>query len=238
VSRKFGGIQFLSSFTWARCLDYGSVTTGGPELGNDSTVYLYPSVPKKYNYGPCAFNISKNWTSNALIPLPFHGDRLKEGWQLGIIETAHTGNPLTPALNAAMDQSNLGNFVFDTERPSVNPNFSGPLHLKTATQWFNPSAFQIGPLGQLGNAPRGSLIGPNLVGVDLSVMKSTKLSEATILAIRGDFFNVLNHTNFSLPSGTIFNGNAGNPILNPQAGQISITATTARQLQLSATLKF
>jgi hypothetical protein len=238
VSRKFGGVQFLSSFTWARCLDYGSVTTGGPELGTDSTLYLDPSVPKKYNYGPCAFNISKNWTTNALIPLPFHGGRLKEGWQLGIIETAHTGNPLTPGLNAAMDQSNLGNFVFDTERPDVNPNFSSPLYLKTTSQWLKPSAYQIGPLGQLGNAPRGSINGPNLVGVDLSVMKSTKISEATILEIRGDFFNVLNHTNFSLPNSTIFNGNAGNPIINPQAGQISTTATTARQLQFSATLNF
>jgi hypothetical protein len=238
VSRHFGGVQFLSSFTWARCLDYGSVTTGGPELGNDSTLYLYPSVPKKYNYGPCAFNISKNWTSNVLIPFPIHGGRLKEGWQLGIIETAHTGNPLTPGLNAAMDQANLGNFVFDTERPDVNPNFSGPLYLKTPARWINPGAYQIGPLGQLGNVSRGSFNGPNLVDADLSVMKSTKLSEAAMLDIRGDFFNVLNHTNFSLPNSTIFNGNAGNPISNPQAGQISLTATTARQLQFSATVRF
>jgi hypothetical protein len=238
VSRHFGGVQFLSSFTWARCLDYGSVTTGGPELGNDSTLYLYPSVPKKYNYGPCAFNISKNWTSNVLIPFPIHGGRLKDGWQLGIIETAHTGNPLTPGLNATMDQGNLGNFVFDTERPDVNPNFSGPLYLKTPARWINPSAYQIGPLGQLGNVSRGSINGPNLVDADLSVMKSTKLSEAAILDIRGDFFNVLNHTNFSLPNSTIFNGNAGSPISNPQAGQISLTATTARQLQFSATLRF
>jgi hypothetical protein len=69
-------------------------------------------------------------------------------------------------------------------------------------------------------------------------MKSTKISESTILAIRGDLFNVLNHANFSLPNSTIFNGTAGNPILNPQAGQISTTATTARQLQFSATLNF
>jgi hypothetical protein len=238
VSRNFGDIQFRSSFTWARCLDYGSVTTGGPELGNDSTLYLYPPVPKKYNYGPCAFNISKNWTSNALIPLPFHGNRLKAGWQLGFIGTAHTGSPMTPSLNAALDQSNLGNFVFDTELPDLNPNFSGPLYLKTPTRWFNPNAFQIGPLGQLGNAPRGSLAGPNLIGVDFSVMKSTRISEATSLEIRGDFFNVLNHTNFRLPNSTIFNGNAGSPILNPQVGQISSTATTARQLQLSATFNF
>jgi hypothetical protein len=238
VSRRFGKLQFLSSFTWARCLDYGSVTTGGPELGTDSTLYLYPSAPKKYNYGPCAFNISKNWTSNALIPLPFRGNRLKEGWQLGIIETARTGNPLTPGLNAAMDQSNLGNFVFDTERPDVNPNFSGPHSRRRVAQWFNPSAYQIGPLGRLGNTPRGSINGPNLVDVDLSAMKSTKISEAAVLQIRGDVFNVLNHANFSLPNSTIFNGNAGSPILNPQVGQISTTATTARQLQFSATLNF
>jgi hypothetical protein len=201
-------------------------------------VFIFPPAPKKYNYGPCAFNISKNWTSHALIPLPFHGSRVKDGWQLAIIETAHSGNPLTPALNAAMDQSNLGNFVFDTERPDVNPNFSGPLYLKKPAQWFNPAAFQIGPLGQPGNAPRGMLNGPNLFDVDLSALKSTRITETSTLEIRGDLFNVFNHANFRLPNSTIFNGNAGSPILNPQAGQISSTSTTARQLQFSATFNF
>ena len=129
IARSFSnGIQFFSGFTYARCLDYGSVTTGGPELGNDSTLFLYPAAPKKYNYGPCAFNIGKNWTSNATIPLPFHGNRLKDGWQLAIISTAHTGNPVTANLSGSTDQSNVEYYTNGTERASVNPNFSGPLY--------------------------------------------------------------------------------------------------------------
>ena len=109
-------------------------------------------------------------------------------------------------------------------------------------QWFNPNAFEIGLPGYLGNAPRGSINGPNLVDVDFSVMKSTslpKLGEAAgIWSSADDFFNVLNHTNFGLPNNTIFNGTAGAVTANAAAGRISTIIGTARQLQFSARFVF
>ena len=246
VSRNFHTIQFFSGFTYSRCLDYGSIGTPGPDVGNDSTSYVFPSEPKKYEYGPCAFNITKNWTSNAIIPLPFHGNRLKEGWMFAVISSARTGNPVTPSLPAAIDEANLGNFVFDTERPNRNPNFAGSLYMKGENsngteQWLNPAAFQIGPPGVFGNASRGIINGPNYVDVDLSFMKRTslpKFREAASLEIRADFFNALNHTNFGLPNASFFAGSLANPTASSTGGQISSTVGTARQLQFSARFVF
>jgi len=129
----------------------------------------------------------------------------------------------------------------------VNPNFTGPFYNLNKTlvngvvHYFNPGAFQIGALGQLGNAGRGTINAPNLVTVDLSIVKNTKipkLGEAAELQIRGDFFNAPNHTNFSLPNVTIFNGASGRAAPNSQAGTISTTSTPARQLQFSARFVF
>lgn len=247
VKRDVGkGLNIASSFTFARCLDYGSVTTGGPELGSESTAWLYPLTNKKYNYGPCAFNIGKNWTTSLLYPLPFHGNRLVDGWQLGLIEFARTGQPVTP--NMTPDLSNLGNYVFDTERPDVAPGYKGPVYQKQKVQgsqayvqWFSSSPYAIPTPGYLGNAPRMSITGPNYVDVDGSIMKSTrlpKMGESGVLQLRGDFFNLANHANFSLPGSTVISGSVAAPAFNTTSGQITSTSGTSRQLQFSATIQF
>jgi hypothetical protein len=249
VKRSFGsGLNLFSAFTFARCLDYGSVTTGGPELGSESTMWVYPLTSKRYNYGPCAFNITKNWTTSVLYPLPFHGNQLVSGWQLGMISSVRTGQPVTPNLPSSIDISNLGNYVFDTERPNVVSGYTGPQYLKQKTagtvpvvNWFGPSPYSMPTAGLLGNAGRMSIVGPNYVTVDGSIMKSTrlpKMGESGALQLRADFFNLANHANFSLPNSTIYAGSLTAPTINTTVGQISSTVGTARQLQFSATIQF
>ena len=249
VKRDFGrGVNIFSAFTWSRCLDYGSVTTGGPELGSESTMWVYPLTNKKYNYGPCAFNITKNWTTSFLYPLPIHGNQLVSGWQVGMISSARTGQPVTPNLPSSLDVSNLGNYVFDTERPNVVSGYTGPQYLKQKTQgtvpvvnWFSASPYAMPTPGTLGNASRMSIVGPNYVNLDGSIMKSThlpKIGESGTLLIRADFFNLANHANFSLPNSSIFSGTLAATTVNSTVGQISSTVGTARQLQFSATIRF
>ncbi|HVZ84480.1 MAG TPA: TonB-dependent receptor, partial [Terracidiphilus sp.] len=116
------GIQFQSGFTYSRCIDWGSNGLGSSDVGNDSSTYLNPNPPSSYNKGLCAFNAGKNWTSNALFPLPFHGNQLVRGWELSVISTVRSGEPITPTIS--FDQENLGpnNKVYAAERPNMNPN--------------------------------------------------------------------------------------------------------------------
>lgn len=123
--------------------------------------------------------------------------------------------------------------------------------------WFNPFMFMNSPIvpcpgmamlncGTLGTAGRNSLEGPGLAEWDLTIAKDTRLpflGEKGILQFRMDFFNILNHANFSLPSNSVFTGataDTGSYSEAPlsTAGQITSTATTSRQLQAALRISF
>src|SRR5207237_1295627 len=85
-------------------------------------------------------------------------------------------------------------------RPYVtcNPN-SGGRH--TFEEWFNYSCFQSStPLTAPAvptNAGRGIIEGPPTKRVDFTLTKNIRFSESMRLQLRGEAFNVFNHTNFT-----------------------------------------
>jgi outer membrane receptor protein involved in Fe transport len=128
--------------------------------------------------------------------------------------------------------------------------------------WFNPAMFSIAPqctgpgltncsptLGQLGTAGRNILTGPPERDWDFSLVKDTKLGflgEAGMVEFRAEFFNVLNHANFSGDhlSTAVFSGSAGDigPFSEPiraSAGQVTRQlADNQRQIQLALRVEF
>ena len=111
---------------------------------------------------------------------------------------------------------------------AVNPG--NPVHY-IKTQCFSfPS-----PATRMGNAGRNILIGPGLSNFDLSLFKNNhiqRISESFNVQFRAEFFNVLNHANFSPPvaNNTLFGAN-GAPVTT--AGLITTTSTSSRQLQFA-----
>ena len=232
-------ISFQSGFTWAQCMDTQSALNAAEATNDTSAVFITPRLPKSYNYALCAFNNTRNWTTNALIPVPLHGNQFKEGWQFSTITSLHSGSPITPLIS--FDQANLGpsNYTYFSQRPNVNPNFSGPRILGNQEEWFNPAAYALQPVGYLGNASRNSISGPGTISFDVSLMKDTKLEklgEGGSVEIRGDAFNVVNHANFGEPNATVFTG--ANAVISPTAGKLTTTITSSRQLQFSAKVIF
>jgi len=125
-------------------------------------------------------------------------------------------------------------------------------------QWFNPNMFHMLPMvpcpnnaaltcGTLGDAARGILRGPGLADWDFSLVKDTAvppLGEQGSVEFRAEFFNILNHSNFGMPtSATLFNGATSVLGAYQQAplagvGQITTTVTTSRQIQFALKLIF
>ena len=101
-------------------------------------------------------------------------------------------------------------------------------------EWFNPSAFVLPTAGTYGNLGRGVYRGPGLADLDVSLFKTTKITERTNLQFRAEFFNALNHANFGTPNATVFAGTA----FNPSAGLVTATTTTSRQIQFGLKLVF
>ena len=68
---------------------------------------------------------------------------------------------------------------------------------KTVAQWFNTATFIRPANGFYGNAGTGIIRGPALINIDMSLHKEFAVREGRGLEFRAEFFNVLNHTNFT-----------------------------------------
>jgi hypothetical protein len=153
------------------------------------------------------------------------------GWQFNGIVTLLSGFPLTPQTGS--NRSGDGD-TRNPDRPSLNPNFAGPVVLGERTQWFDPNAFVLPTPGTWGNVGRGVYRGPGLATIDLSLLKNAAISERVTLEFRAECFNLQNRANFGTPNAVVFSGNS----ISPSAGLITTTTTTSRQLQLGVKLIF
>jgi hypothetical protein len=170
------------------------------------------------------------------------------GWTLSAIATIESGFPFSPQLGYNPTGSGDSR---NPVRPNVNPAFTGSLYTHGTTaqrvaQYFNPAAFSAPAYGTVGNLSRDTLTGPAYNDLDLSLAKTTHLTERVRAQFRSEFFNILNHTNLLTPAETVFSagptqGTAANQTaavtVSPTAGVITSAATT-RQIQLGLKLLF
>ncbi|HZC22523.1 MAG TPA: hypothetical protein VE866_04225, partial [Candidatus Binatia bacterium] len=78
-----------------------------------------------------------------------------------------------------------------------------------------------------GNLGRNSLKGPAFKEFNFSVYKNTAITEHVHMELRAEFFNILNHPNFSNPLLPNFIGDIGSPnyLTGQHTGYYTLTAT-------------
>jgi hypothetical protein len=240
VNRRFGhGLQFRGVYTFSKTLDDGD--NMNTSVATNSPAFVANPLQPKADYGRASFDVRNAAVIHATYDLPFGAgntarehpwvQRLIGNWQLSGIQTFDSGLPFTPQLS--YNPSNDGD-TRNPVRPSLNPNFTGPLILGGPNQFFNPSAF-VQPLpGTYGNAGRNILEGPGLAETDLSLTKKFSLSERLSMQFRSEFFNLFNRANFNNPNPVVYALATGGP--SPTAGVITSTSTTSRQIQFGLKL--
>jgi hypothetical protein len=244
LNRRFAqGLQFRGAYTFSKSLDDGTALNSSV-AANAPGFVMFPLNPK-LDYGLSTTDVRQLATISATYELPFgpgkawlaqsSGWRGKvvSGWSLSGIETLQSGLPFTPQLG----YNPTGNG--DTRnpvRPSFNPAFTGAIVTGAASQYFDPAAFLPPAAGTFGNVGRDTLIGPGLATLDLSVLKKTALTERLNLQFRAEFFNILNRANLGTPNAVVFTSAAATPA--PNAGVITSTNTTSRQIQFGLKLLF
>jgi hypothetical protein len=238
LNRRFShNVQGQVSYTWSHCIDTSSNTyglEGGFPAMNPYNVSL--------DRGNCLFDRRQSLAVSSLVALPFNGKfkghQLVEGWQLSGIGTVRTGSPFT--VGVGFDQAGLG-AAFVNNRPILNPGRTVE-NIKTGTldHWFDPTAFSLPPVGELGNVGRNTLVGPGFWDIDFSAMKNTKIKESVNLQFRAEMFNVFNHANWGLPNAQVFvqTPGTGGGTYNPIAGRITTLASPMRQIQFALKLIF
>ena len=232
------GLQLRGVYTFASNLDDGSAWNTSVSANTPAFV-MYPGNPR-LDYGPAATNIRHAGAINGTWELPF-GHGLINGWSVSGIATLQSGFPLSPQLG--YNPTGNGD-TRNPARPDRAPGFQGPLYSKTVKQWFNPAAFAAPYPGTFGDLGRDTLTGPGLSELDFSVAKSTAIREGLRAQFRAEFFNVLNHSNFTTPNPVVYSSGPTpkTPTAaaqeSPTAGVISATATTSRQIQFGLKLLF
>jgi len=138
------------------------------------------------------------------------------GWNLGGVTTIYSGRPSTPSANITGNRPNAG--------PSGRPNvgtadvYSGAAGDRS--QWYvgcSAASFNAGTCATFGkpadntfgNYPINTVYGPGFYNQDLSLAKSFKWTERYRFTLRGEAFNVWNHTNLGDPNWNVTDANAG-----------------------------
>lgn len=168
----------------------------------------YSTAPQNsYNfaaeYGRTQQSRTHVFTANYVYALPFFraqkgffGETLG-GWEISGIVQADTGLPLT-VTTSGIDTGGLGLLGPSAASPrpdmTCDPNANAP---HTLIKWFNTQCFASVPPGVIrpGNAGRGVVTGPGFARWDVSLFKTFTFHERFRFQLRGDAFNVLNHTN-------------------------------------------
>jgi hypothetical protein len=229
------GFQLRGVYTYSKSLDDGG--TLATAVGANAPAFVMDPGNTKLDYGLSTFDVRNLAVLNGTYQLPFGKgrrnlmDRAIGGWSVASVLTLQSGFPFTPQLG--FNPTNNGD-TRNPIRPSWNPAFSGPVVIGNQGQYYNPAAFLVPSNGTYGNVGRDVLTGPGLATLDFSALKELPLSEKLKLQFRSEFFNILNHTNFSTPNPVVFTSAGSAP--SSTAGVISATSTTSRQIQFGLKL--
>lgn len=231
-------IQFQSSYTWSKSIDYNSLSSAGAN----------PTVQDSYNLrndrGLSDFDARHRFVFSGIYDLPFHGNRLIAGWELAGILQLQTGNPITIVTSNTTYNGNPNR--------TMHPDVVAPVPAGKSpaadgnVQWFPSAActgvvtpgciFLVPNPTRFGDLGRNAIIGPGFQNLDLSLIKTTNITERVRIQFRADTFNLFNHPNFGQPNRVVSTA-AGNTF-----GEITSTRTpvgdsgSSRQIQLA--LKF
>ena len=243
IKKKIPRGSLEGSYTWGKSIDTSSGSLVGDEYTNSISSPLFFSP--RLNRGLSDFNIAQNLEINYTWELgtPKWASGIAGwalgGWQIGGVFEASTGAPFTPGIggDALGVKSNDPNI--DVPNLISGPGCRTPVNPGNPANYIKTQCFAVpNPITLRGNLGRSTLIGPGLVNFDFSVFKNNyikRISDRFNAQFRAEFFNVVNHTNFSPPLDhrNIFDS-SGVPIAD--AGLITSTQTPSRQIQFAVKL--
>jgi hypothetical protein len=232
------GIYALLGYTFARAYDNGFSDGLGSNLG--ATYWPLPGN-SKLDWGLSQINLNHNFTASMIYELPFgKGKRFGSSWngaantilgnwELTVIEKATSGFPVFVVDSFNQSGVNFQNNGNSLNRPNQTCSPDSGHH--TLSEWFNTTCFAAPVAGELGNASRTPVSGPDFVNTDFSVIKHFMLPrEGMRLDFRAEVFNLFNHPQFALP-GADFNSPATFAVVNS-------TVNNPRLIQFALKLGF
>ncbi len=241
LKRQFShGVQFQAAYTWSKVMTsvqgtgQSAVFVGGSSNSNDLN-------DRTQRWSPAGFDRTHRIVLVYLwrIPNPKAGpvfvQHALRNWSLSGVATIQTGLPLT-----VTDSRGGSIYGFaSTSRAQLCPRITyGDISThggvgSRVNNYFNTAAFCAVPVvgngTGYGNSGAGIVRGPDQNNIDLSITKTFKVAERHAFEFRSEFFNSLNHVQYSTP-GTAF-GTASFAV-------IGSTSVAARLIQFALKYSF
>jgi hypothetical protein len=211
MERRAHNITLLAAYTFSKSLDDASSYTAM----NYSNFRLSRALS--------SFDSQHNFVVSYIYSIPFDRilalgpKRLTQGWSVSGITRFATGFPV--ALSQTGDRSLTSVSAVD------HPNYIGGLvitpDVRTTPghQYFGKAAFTSEDLGTMGTANQRFFHGPGINNWDAALLKNTRIHESVSLQFRAEFFNVMEHAQFSNPVGSF---------TSSQFGQVTSVQTGSR----------
>ena len=258
------GLSLHSSYTYAHAID--NLSTTFSESNNNANLGLLDPFNPKLDKGNSDFDLHNRFVFSGTWDLPFARNmsgaskRAFDGWTVAPIITIRTGFPFTmyDCTNAftvcprAFQTTTLGRAGSARVDPSGAANLFD--YFVFPANSFNSSyTNSIAGISDFGPFPanmltRGYFYGPGAYTVDLGVYKTTKITERVSLQLRGEFFNMPNHSNMWITLSdndisSITGGCPGNAVqqcsvVHAQKGVPPVNADERRNVQLALKLIF
>lgn len=220
-------LELLTSFTWSRSMD---IRSGAFGVGNDGSAGAggWAGPSDTYNlqrdYARSSFDTNKRFVASFVYELPIgrgkrllgNASRLADvavgGWQANGIATIQSGLPFS--IYASDTNTLIG--TYNQRANILHSPLPNGFH-RSATEWFDTTAFAQPAPGIFGTSGRNILLDPYFHQWDLSLFKSFSITERLRLQLRGEAFNAFNRTNLGVPNtdvnsptfGTINNSSPG-----------------------------
>jgi hypothetical protein len=241
LERRFAdNLSFLSSYTFSKAI------TNAPQFRNAGGADGSENSPAQDSFnlaadrGLASFHVAHRLANTVVVGLPFGSNRrfVQEGLlsrvlggiDVSCIHTMQSGFPFT--INVQGDTAGVGagtGGIFIRPDAVVGQNWELPSSERSTARYFNTGAFTAPRTAAFGNVGKNVVIGPPLTNLDVMIAKHIPIRESVKLQIRGEAFNVLNHSNYTVV-GRLINAPA---TFGRVQGQMD-----PRQIQLGAKLLF
>jgi hypothetical protein len=193
------GLQFQAAYTFSKSIDDAS-----------SFENMLNPLDFRDSRALSLFDARNRFVVSYVYQFPhaeIHGlaGKVLNGWQTAGIVTFQSGFPIPIMSSDDLELMDSSFFQYPGEPNQVAPlqrlNPRNPLN-----EAFNPDIFQPQALGTIGDASRSVCCGPGINNIDFSLMKDTQLAERYKMEFRAEFFNIVNHAQFTKVDGNISDG--------------------------------
>ena len=231
------GFQLLGSYTYSKTLDSDPSNVNGSSAG--ATIIRGNQNSAYQRWGKASFDRTHRFVLSGvyIFPSPSNGWKkaLLSGWSTSGVLTLQSGTALAIAYNNSTNVFGISEDLAQLAPGCSKGNVVNPGSVENKlTKYFKTSCFTTPPIvgadgigTAFGNSASGIADGPRQSNIDVGVIRSVSIpwpKEGSSLQFRGEFFNALNHPQFSNPNTTYASSSFGiisSTSVNPRVGQLA-----------------